>query len=216
MPKLPQNPNWTKIGLFFAFLPIIAIAGYVSFGHIYDVVLAHGQNRITAFLTPFSVDGLITVGYLKNRVVMGSISVWRRIWCPVAIYGGLAVSLAANMESSHFADPISTGVAGWPALALFIGIKALGIKVPNISDMVHAIAEAVKTDISVEPVQSVPVPVKKATPAKKAIPAKVSPEPVKTETPKKAATPRKRTPAKKTAPSLFQAPVIDEVAQALS
>lgn len=201
----PTQWNWTKIGLFFAFLPIIAIAGYVSFGHIYDVVHQHGQNGITAFLTPFSVDGLITVGYLKNRVVMGYVSTWRRIWCPIAIYGGLAVSLAANMESSHFTDPISTAVAGWPAIALFISLKALGIKMPKLSDAMHAMTEVAK---AVKPVKSVQAALTAVAPVKAQTPAKAT----------KASTPRKRTPAKKAtrADGIFQAAVIDPVAVELS
>lgn len=218
MPKMPKNINWTKIGLFFAFLPIIAIAAYVSFGHIRDEVLRHGQDGIVALLTPFSVDGLIMVGYLKNRVVMGYLSVWRRIWCPIAVYGGLAVSLAANMDSSRSSDPVDISVAGWPAVALFVSIKALGVKMPSIAKMVQAITEATIPSIPV-PIVPIPeiVPVK-ATPAKRATPAKKAVPAVKEELPKKAATPRKRTPAKKatSTDNMFKAPVIDPIAVELS
>jgi hypothetical protein len=198
--------KWQKIALFLAFLPIIASGAYVSFEHIYTEVLTHGQNTVTAFMAPLSVDGLITVGYIKNRIVKGSLGLWRRIWCPIAVYGGLAVSLAANMDSSTRSDPISTAIAGWPALALFVGIKTLGVELPSVQNAVHAVIEA----ITVEKAPVVKTPAKRATPAKKATPAKAAVPPVK-ET-----TPRKRTPAKKTPPSPFKAPVIDEVAQALS
>jgi hypothetical protein len=189
----PSQWNWIKIGLFFAMLPIVAGAAYVSFGHIYDVAYNHGQDVVSSFIAPISVDGLIMVGYIKNKAVMGVLSIRRRIWCPVAIYFGLLVSLAANMESSHFVDPVTTGIAGWPALSLFIGIKVMGIKVPKLRDMVAAISEV----ISPKPVQ---------TTQPKAAPAK------------KPATPRKRTPAKKTtaSESMFKAPVVDEVALSLS
>jgi hypothetical protein len=202
-PMHPSQWNWLKIGLFFAMLPIVAGAAYVSFIHIYDVAYTHGQNGVSSFIAPISVDGLIMVGYLKNKAVMGAISLWRRIWCPIAIYGGLAVSLAANMESSHFVHPITTAVAGWPALSLFVGIKVMGIRVPKLRDLVQAIGELVNPPV---PVQTTPIVEKPVKATKAATPAK------------KVAAPRKRTPAKKAdqTDNMFGKAVIDETALQLS
>ena len=42
-----------------AVLAVAGIAAYVSYGHAYAVVLAHGESGITARLEPATIDGLV-------------------------------------------------------------------------------------------------------------------------------------------------------------
>jgi hypothetical protein len=42
-----------------AVLAVAGIAAYVSYWHAYQVVLAHGENGVTARMEPATIDGLM-------------------------------------------------------------------------------------------------------------------------------------------------------------
>jgi Protein of unknown function (DUF2637) len=92
-------------------LTIAAIAAIVSYTHIHDVVLAHGETPTAAALIPLSVDGLILVASTTTLAD-------RRAGRPrshlatAALTLGAGASLAANI--AH-AQPTLTGraVAAW-------------------------------------------------------------------------------------------------------
>jgi Protein of unknown function (DUF2637) len=48
-------------------LAVAGIAAYVSYGHAYAVVRAHGESGITARLEPATIDGLV---YASSMVVL--------------------------------------------------------------------------------------------------------------------------------------------------
>jgi branched-subunit amino acid ABC-type transport system permease component len=104
-------------------LTIAAIAAIVSYTHIHDVVLAHGETPTAAALIPLSVDGLILVASTTTLAD-------RRAGRPrshlatAALTLGAGASLAANI--AH-AQPTLTGraVAAWSPIALALGHELL-------------------------------------------------------------------------------------------
>lgn len=200
--------TWQRIWIFVSMLPVVAIAAYQSYWHIHDVAYEYGtardikQAEILAHLSPLSVDGLVMAGYVKNRAAIGKLTIKERIYCIFAVYGGLLVSLVANMTASDFKSVGHTAIAGWPALAMFLGIKVLGTYIP-IEGISRAMARWLER--------------KSPTPEKPTPPVKATRKPAQPKTPTKAATSsrKKNATPPPSAPSgskLFKAAVIDESA----
>jgi hypothetical protein len=94
------------------------IAAVVSFGHMHELVIRHGETRLNATLIPLSVDGMVIAASMS---VLRSSRMGRRgEWLPwtLLVVGSLA-SLAANVA---VADPtaVSRLIAAWPSFA-FVG-----------------------------------------------------------------------------------------------
>jgi hypothetical protein len=53
-------------------LAVAAIAAYVSYGHAYAVVRAHGEAGITARLEPATIDGLVCASSMVVSAAAGS------------------------------------------------------------------------------------------------------------------------------------------------
>ncbi|KAB8185969.1 DUF2637 domain-containing protein [Microbispora catharanthi] len=102
----------TSAGVFLLAL----IAAVVSFRHMHELCLRHGEDRLAAVLIPLAVDGLIVVAsmsiLLANRYgSRGGSLAWSLL-----VVGSLA-SLGANVA---VAEPSLVGriVAAWPSFAL--------------------------------------------------------------------------------------------------
>ena len=101
-----------------AVLAVAGIAAYVSYGHAYAVVRAHGETGITARLEPAMIDGLVYASSMvvlyaaRHRVPVPSLARW-------LLALGIAATLTANMAQgwSHGAVP-GGGIAAWPAVSL--------------------------------------------------------------------------------------------------
>ncbi|GGN99265.1 DUF2637 domain-containing protein [Microbispora bryophytorum] len=92
------------------------IAAVVSFRHMHELCLRHGEDHLAAVLIPLAVDGLIVVAsmsiLLANRYgLRGGMLAWSLL-----VVGSLA-SLGANVA---VAEPSLIGriIAAWPSLAL--------------------------------------------------------------------------------------------------
>ncbi|MFG1879350.1 DUF2637 domain-containing protein [Sphaerisporangium sp. NPDC049003] len=92
------------------------IAAVVSFRHMHELCLRHGEDHLAAVLIPLAVDGLIVVAsmsiLLANRYgSCGGLLAWSLL-----VVGSLA-SLGANVA---VAEPSLIGrlIAAWPSLAL--------------------------------------------------------------------------------------------------
>jgi hypothetical protein len=65
-----------------AVLAVAGIAAYVSYGHAYAVVRAHGETGITARLEPATIDGLVYASSMvvlyaaRHRVPVPSLARW--------------------------------------------------------------------------------------------------------------------------------------------
>ncbi|MFC0861635.1 DUF2637 domain-containing protein [Sphaerimonospora cavernae] len=95
---------------------LAAIAAVVSFRHMHELCLRHGEDYLAAVLIPLAVDGLIVVAsmsiLLANRYgSRGGLLAWSLL-----VVGSLA-SLGANVA---VAEPSLIGriIAAWPSLAL--------------------------------------------------------------------------------------------------
>ncbi|MFC0861624.1 DUF2637 domain-containing protein [Sphaerimonospora cavernae] len=95
---------------------LAAIAAVVSFRHMHELCLRHGEDHLAAVLIPLAVDGLIVVAsmsiLLANRYgSRGGLLAWSLL-----VVGSLA-SLGANVA---VAEPSLIGriIAAWPSLAL--------------------------------------------------------------------------------------------------
>ncbi|WP_066945617.1 DUF2637 domain-containing protein [Microtetraspora fusca] len=95
---------------------LAAIAAVVSFRHMHELCLRHGEDHLAAVLIPLAVDGLIVVAsmsiLLANRYgSRGGLLAWSLL-----VVGSLA-SLGANVA---VAEPSLVGriIAAWSSLAL--------------------------------------------------------------------------------------------------
>ena len=100
-----------------AVLAVAGIAAYVSYGHAYAVVRAHGETGITARLEPATIDGLVYASSMvvlyaaRHRVPVPSLARW-------LLALGIAATLTANMAQGWSHGPVGAVVAAWPAVSL--------------------------------------------------------------------------------------------------
>jgi Protein of unknown function (DUF2637) len=100
-----------------AVLAVAAIAAYVSYGHAYAVVRAHGETGITARLEPATIDGLVYASSMvvlyaaRHRVPVPSLARW-------LLALGIAATLTANMAQGWSHGLVGAVVAAWPAVSL--------------------------------------------------------------------------------------------------
>ena len=100
-----------------AVLTVAGIAAYVSYGHAYAVVRAHGETGITARLEPATIDGLVYASSMvvlyaaRHRVPVPSLARW-------LLALGIAATLTANMAQGWSHGPVGAVIAAWPAVSL--------------------------------------------------------------------------------------------------
>jgi hypothetical protein len=100
-----------------AVLAVAGIAAYVSYGHAYAVVRAHGATGITARLEPATIDGLVYASSMvvlyaaRHRVPVPSLARW-------LLALGIAATLTANMAQGWSHGPVEAVVVAWPAVSL--------------------------------------------------------------------------------------------------
>jgi hypothetical protein len=100
-----------------AVLAVAGIAAYVSYGHAYAVVRAHGETGITARLEPATIDGLVWASSMvvlhaaRHRVPVPSLARW-------LLALGIAATLTANMAQAWSHGLVGAVIAAWPAVSL--------------------------------------------------------------------------------------------------
>jgi hypothetical protein len=98
-------------------------AGAISFAHMTELAIRHGQTEWKAYAFPISVDGLEIVASLY--LVVQRRAGRQTGWIPwVALVVGTLASLAANVAVGGD-DPIGKALAGWPALSMLVSVKLL-------------------------------------------------------------------------------------------
>jgi Protein of unknown function (DUF2637) len=109
---------WIRLATVISVVLLAVIAAVVSFGHMRELALRHGEARWSATLIPLSVDGMVVAASMS--VLLAGKMGRRGEWLPWAllIVGSLA-SLAANVA---VASPTTVGrlIAAWPSFA-FVG-----------------------------------------------------------------------------------------------
>ena len=100
-----------------AVLAVAGIAAYVSYGHAYAVVRAHGETGITARLEPATIDGLV---WASSMVVLSAARHRAPVPCLARwLLGlGIAATLTANMARGWSHGPAGAVIAAWPAVSL--------------------------------------------------------------------------------------------------
>lgn len=105
---------------------LAVIAAVVSFRHMHELCLRHGEDHLAAVLIPLAVDGIIVVAsmsiLLANRYgSRGGALAWTLL-----VVGSLA-SLASLGANIAVAEPgvIGRVIAAWPSIALIGGYKLL-------------------------------------------------------------------------------------------
>ncbi|MEN3533654.1 DUF2637 domain-containing protein [Microbispora sp. ZYX-F-249] len=95
---------------------LAAIAAVVSFRHMHELCLRHGEDHLAAVLIPLAVDGLIVVASMSILLANRSGSRGGLLAWSLLVVGSLA-SLGANVS---IAEPSLIGrvIAAWPSLAL--------------------------------------------------------------------------------------------------
>jgi len=106
--------RWSTVA---AVAAVAGIAGWVSYEHAYEVVIAHGETGMVARVYPGTVDGLI---YAASMVLLDAT---RRGVKPHPLArwllgAGISATLAANIAAGVSFGPVGAAVASWPALAL--------------------------------------------------------------------------------------------------
>ena len=95
----------------------LSTAAYVSYGHAYAVIRAHGETGITARLEPATIDGLVYASSMvvlyaaRHRVPVPSLARW-------LLALGIAATLTANMAQGWSHGPVGAVIAAWPAVSL--------------------------------------------------------------------------------------------------
>lgn len=135
-----------------AVLLVAAIAAVVSFVHIQQVALEHGQTELAAFLLPFSIDGtVVAASSAMLRAARAGLATPRmgRFMLTLAVLATLACNVGYGLPHGLAGALIS----GWPAVA-FIGCAELAI------GMVRKIGTATSREPAVE---ATPEPVREST-----------------------------------------------------
>lgn len=111
---------WTAVG---GVGLVVVTAAVVSFSHVRALALEAGESDLAAWLIPISIDGAIAAA---AAVILADSRAARRstflTWLLLGL--GLAASLAANIASAE-PTPVGWAVAGWPPIALALGIEVL-------------------------------------------------------------------------------------------
>lgn len=91
------------------------IAAVVSFGHMHELVIRHGETRLNATLLPLSVDGMVVASSMSLLLASRAGRRGEPLPWTLLVVGSLA-SLAANVE---VAEPTTVGrlISAWPAQA---------------------------------------------------------------------------------------------------
>jgi hypothetical protein len=112
--------RWTAV---LAVLAVAAVAALISYRHAVDVVSAHGEAGILAYLYPVVVDGLIVAASMvlldaaRHREDAPALAWWM-------LAAGIGATLAVNVLAGVEAGPLGAIIASWPALA-FVGCYEL-------------------------------------------------------------------------------------------
>ncbi len=114
VPSAEGAIRWSTIAVVSA---VAGIAGWVSYEHVYAVVVQHGETDMVARVYPGTVDGLI---YSASMVLLNSARRGVRAH-PLARWllgAGILATLAANVAAGLKFGAVGALVASWPALAL--------------------------------------------------------------------------------------------------
>jgi hypothetical protein len=111
-----RSDLWIRVTTTASVLVVAGIAAVVSFRHMHELSLAHGEDPLAAALIPLAVDGMIVTASMSllqasRTGSRGGLLPW------VMLLAGSLASLAANVAVAE-STVIARLIAGWPSLAL--------------------------------------------------------------------------------------------------
>jgi hypothetical protein len=115
----------TRVGTAAAVLLVAAIAATVSFVHIEELAVTHGQTFLAAVLLPLSIDGTVAAASLVMlRAARGGLGTpgLARFMLTLAVVATLAANIGYGLP---YGIPGAL-LSGWPAVA-FIGCAEMAI-----------------------------------------------------------------------------------------
>lgn len=128
----PSSDRWIRRTTTGAVFVLAAIAAVVSYRHMRELALAHGEDELAAALIPLAVDGTIVAASMSllgasRQGLRGGLLPWALL-----IISSLA-SIGANVA---VAEPtvIARLIAGWPSLALIGAYEMLMCQVRQSAD----------------------------------------------------------------------------------
>lgn len=120
------------------------VAAVVSYCHIYDLALAHGEGW-RAILIPLSVDGMLVAS--TTAIVTKRRGRQPAGWVPwLGLTLGIVASLLANIAAAH-PDLIARLIAAWPPLALAVSIETLVVFLREPRDQPVPSVAVVESDV---------------------------------------------------------------------
>lgn len=108
-----------------AVVVLVAIgAGYVSYGHAYELVHKHGESGTAAVVGPATVDGLMYAsGMVLLQAARYRVKPPRLAW--FGLWLGIAATVGANVAHGVGHGSIGALVSAWPAAALIFSYELL-------------------------------------------------------------------------------------------
>lgn len=101
-----------------------AAAGFVSWQHLSELGKKIGATEESAFLTPFTIDGMILAGTLELRQAR----IEKRpakVWAYVAVLIGVVGTIAGNVRAARAGDLTAQLYFAAPALAFLVSVEVL-------------------------------------------------------------------------------------------
>jgi Protein of unknown function (DUF2637) len=136
--------KWTR-GVTIAVVVVVGVvAGYVSYRHIRDLALTHGEDRPTAWALPVTVDGpmlaasLVLLDAARRRLPT-------HLWAWVTLVLGILASGTANVLHGIHHGIVGAVLSAWPAAMLVLSVELLLRLFRAPAEQTHATAEQART-----------------------------------------------------------------------
>jgi hypothetical protein len=123
----------TRVLTGLAVLAVAVVAGYVSYGHIESLGLAHGYGIDAARLLPISVDGLIVA---SSMALLSGSAPWL---ARAGLALGILATLAANIEAGARFGIVGALASAWPAVAFIVASEILLKMIRGAGDVPSAV-----------------------------------------------------------------------------
>lgn len=111
----------TRIGV----VGIVSLAAFIiSFDHISDVAVQHGNSPLAAGLYPIAIDGMILASAMTLAARI-NVNAKAKFWATIARYVGFAFTIYANVLHAGWTDLDGMVVNGLPGVCLILTLETL-------------------------------------------------------------------------------------------
>ena len=120
-----MDEKWIRRLAAVVVLAVAAVAAVISFGHIFDLAHAHGQDVLASALLPLSVDGEV----LASSLALLHAARQRRdtpLLARFMLALGVGATIAANVAFGAPYGPLGAIISSWPGIA-FVGSAEMAL-----------------------------------------------------------------------------------------